>query len=518
MMKMKKSAKIWIAVSIALVMLALILLLIFNGRIYYGISAGGVDIGGRTRAEAEQILDSTDFFANMPQFECNGVTFSAAADELGISWDSKATAERAYQYGRGGNVLNRIAGIYRLMFTPADIPIEIEIDEAKLNAVLDNYIKDLRTPATEPLSRLEGDKIFITNGREGVDVSIAKLEKDLSDFIYNKEEKIVLTLEMTNPTTLTAEELRNKFATLPVDATYSVSNLRISYTSSKNGVEFDVREADRILKDNADNLNEYFIPVTIIPPEHTIESLDKSLFGDCLGTYTSKYNPAEKGRTKNVTLAASKINNIVLGKGDVFSYNAIVGERTAKRGFTPAKVYSGGVVAEGLGGGVCQVSSTLYNAVLYADLEVISRTGHSLPVTYVPLGRDATVSYGDIDFRFSNPNGSYVRITSSVGGGVLTVSVWGRRVEDKKVEIRTERVSTIPFSVKEEEDTTIPYGEHKVKQTGRDGAEVNTYKTVIENGKAVYTKLLHRSTYNPIDQINLVHPKPPPDEPLTSAN
>ena len=125
----------------------------------------------------------------------------------------------------------------------------------------------------------------------------------------------------------------------------------------------------------------------------------------------------------------------MLKKGEVFSYNNILGERTEARGYSGAKVYAGGEVVDGLGGGICQVSSTLYNAVLFADLNVVSRTCHSLPVAYVPLGRDATVSYGAIDFKFKNPYDDPIKISAVSSGGVLTVGIYGKKQSDKTVEI-----------------------------------------------------------------------------------
>jgi len=237
-----------------------------------------------------------------------------------------------------------------------------------------------------------------------------------------------------------------------------------------------------------------------------------------LGTYTTRYNAGEIGRTKNVTLATRRINDVVLDIGDTFSFNGIVGERTAAQGFADAKVYQAGEVVDGMGGGICQVSSTLYNAVLYADLEVTSRINHSLPVSYVPLGRDATVSYGVLDFRFKNNQTGPVRIAASASGGQLTVSVYGKKTVDREVIISTERVNTIPFSVREELDETLEPGTRKVKQGGSNGAVVNTYRTVKENGVTVRSGFLHSNHYAPIEQVELVGPPLPEENPDLPAD
>ncbi|MBE7012546.1 MAG: hypothetical protein E7416_00495 [Ruminococcaceae bacterium] len=510
MKNMKMTTKIIIIVSAIVVAaaIALLALLTFNGRIYNGISVGGVDLGGKTTEEAMQLLQSKDFYTKLPEFVCEGRRFTVASDDIDLECDAEKTVSTAHAYGRDENIFNRIGNIFNVMFNPVDLPIEIKWDDKKLDAVFEEHIGDMRTPSVEPQIRLEGDKLYITNGSEGLDVSRDKFRKDVVSAATEKPDSIELVIETVNPTLLSAEKLYEQYAKKPVNAEYSISNMRISYTESADGIDFDVSEAEAILKDNLKNSKEYFIPVIVVAPEMTLEELDKSMFGDCLGTYTTKYNPGEVGRTKNVSLAARNINNVVLKQGDVFSYNALVGERTEARGFAGAKVYAGGEVVDGLGGGICQVSSTLYNAVLYADLEIVSRTAHSLPVAYVSLGRDATVSYGSIDFKFKNQYADPVKITAHASGGILTVSVHGKKTSDKQVEIWTEWVSSTPFSVREEEDETIAEGQTKVKQTGSNGAVVNTYKKVVEDGKVVSSKFIHKSVYSPIHKIVLVPPKP----------
>jgi len=508
MKKLSLRSKI-IIVSAAFVLVAVIACLTviaFNNNIYKGVSVAGIDLGGKTVDEAHKVLAEETFFSELPAFVYDGREFTLDAEQIDLKCDNEKTAQIAHAYGRDSNFFVRIANIFNVMFNPVDLPMEISYNKQKLDKIFDEQLKDLRIPLVEPEIRLEGERLYIKNGSQGLDVSADKLKKDLAAVAAGNTDKIELVLETVNPTLISAQKLYDEYAKEATSADYTISDMRISYTDSVDGLDFDIAEAERIIQENVKNSREYFIPVTIIKPDMTAEQLDRSMFGDCLGTYTTKYNPAEIGRTKNVTLASNKISNIVLKTGDEFSYNSIVGERTLDRGFSNAKVYAGGDVVDGLGGGICQVSSTLYNAVLYADLEIVSRTCHSLPVAYVPLGRDATVSYGSIDFIFKNPYENPVKITSSVGGGVLTVSVYGKKTLDKKVEISTERLSTTPFSVREEVDQKLLEGQTKVKQAGSDGAVVNTYKKVIENGTVVSNKLIHKSVYSPITKVVLVAP------------
>lgn len=508
MKKLSKKTKIIIA-SAAVVLAAAVAVFAFiasSDKIYRGVSAAGVELGGMTQAQAAELLSKQDFFTDLPQLECEGRSFDVSPEAVSLACDGEATAKAAYETGRGGNAFSRVINAVGLAFSHKEIPISVKYDSAALDAVFNEHIGDLRTPAVESQFRIDGDKLYIKNGNKGIDVNTEKLEDALAFAAAGSKEKIKLSIEPVEPEPVTTEELRKQFCREKTEADYKIENKRITYTESVDGIDFDDAEVEKVLADNLNNPNEYAVPLKIVKPERTVETIDKELFGDCLGTYTSHYNPGEVGRTKNVTLAANNINNVVLAKDEVFSYNEIVGERTVERGFTGAKVYAGGNVVDGLGGGICHVSSVLYNAVLYADLQIVTRTCHSLPVTYVPLGLDATVAYGSIDFKFKNQYDNPVKITSSIGGGVLTVSVYGKKTSDKKVELSTERVRTIPFSVIEEPNEAIAVGTTRTKQSGSDGAVVNTYKKVTENGKVVSNKMIHTSYYNPINKIVLVPP------------
>ena len=143
---------------------------------------------------------------------------------------------------------------------------------------------------------------------------------------------------------------------------------------------------------------------------------------EVLGRYKTSFNPGEKNRTINLKLAAAAINGQVIQPGKTFSFNKTVGPRTRERGYLEATIFVGGKKEQGLGGGICQVSSTLYNAVLNSKLKVVERHTHSLPVTYVPTGKDATVSYGYLDFRFQNNKPYPVKIQAAVGKNTLDIA------------------------------------------------------------------------------------------------
>lgn len=146
-----------------------------------------------------------------------------------------------------------------------------------------------------------------------------------------------------------------------------------------------------------------------------------------LAAYTSYYRSSDETRTANLKAAVSKLNNIKIPDDAVFSFNQTVGKRTVTAGYETAKVINGGEFVDGLGGGVCQVSSTLFECVLRANVEIVYRTNHSLEIGYVPLGGDATVQWNSKDFKFKNTLGCDVRIKMTCEGGKLTCKLYGKK-------------------------------------------------------------------------------------------
>ncbi|MBR4549193.1 MAG: VanW family protein [Oscillospiraceae bacterium] len=206
------------------------------------------------------------------------------------------------------------------------------------------------------------------------------------------------------------------------------------------GCRFDIQEAEQRWS-QANWMETVRIPVEIRAPEVTGESLRGQLFRDLLGTQTTYFPNSIQNRISNIQLAASKLDGIVLNPGDVFSYNETVGERTQEAGFLLAAAYSNGEVVEELGGGVCQVSSTLYCAVLYSQLGIKSRDNHYFKVDYLDWGMDATVSWPQPDFKFKNTRDYPVRIHTIVDPveRYITIEIWGTDTDGTHVEFYADR-------------------------------------------------------------------------------
>jgi vancomycin resistance protein YoaR len=236
-----------------------------------------------------------------------------------------------------------------------------------------------------------------------------------------------------------------------------------------------------------------------------------------LGEYTTQFTAGNKNRTQNIHLASKTINGTVLMPGEIFSFNEKVGPRTASRGYQNAPVIFKGELVDGLGGGICQVSSTIYNAILLSNLNIVERINHSIPSTYVPKGRDATVSYGVLDFKFQNILSQPIYVESFIRGNLLTVKVYGQKIGNKVVRIESREDQVVKRTVEVKFDPNMYQGEEKIEQEGRDGYRITTFKVVLENGVEIERKQITKDYYKPQNQIILKGTKKRPAPPAQKA-
>jgi serine/threonine protein kinase len=230
-------------------------------------------------------------------------------------------------------------------------------------------------------------------------------------------------------------------------------------------------------------------------------------FGDLLSEVSTPLTN-DKNRTSNIILACSAINETVLQPGDEFSFNDIVGPRTVARGYKDAKIYAEGEVVDGIGGGICQVSSSLYLSCLYADLKITERRAHRYTVTYVPLGEDATVSWGSQDYKFVNDTDYPIKILSEVTGGNVHIQILGTKTENKRVELERKKLAYEPFETITTLDETMEPGTTRYgNASGHSGYKYQVYRCVYIDDKLVSRTLENTSTYTRLDVTIFVGPE-----------
>ncbi|KAB3534831.1 hypothetical protein F8154_07530 [Alkaliphilus pronyensis] len=222
---------------------------------------------------------------------------------------------------------------------------------------------------------------------------------------------------------------------------------------------------------------------------------------DLLGQFKTGFNGADKGRNINIALATNEIDGILLMPNDVFSFNDTTGPRGVEEGYQYAPVIINGQLVPGLGGGICQVSTTLYNAVISSNLEIITRKNHSLPVAYVPLGHDATVVFEYIDLQFMNNTGYPVYIEGYIKNNEIIINIYGKKTNDFTVKLYSEVIETIQPTIKRIKDENLYSGEEKIEKEPKPGYRVNTYKLYLKEGKEFKRELISNDYYAPVNGV-----------------
>ena len=311
------------------------------------------------------------------------------------------------------------------------------------------------------------------------------------------------------PFTVDQDLLEAPLPPRPVDAAYHPATGEIR--EGRPGLRVDVPALCRALA-GAEPGGEVRLPVETVPPEIDAAHLREALFRDILGSYETEVGGSAV-RRGNVALSAAAVDGTVLLPGEVFDYNAVVGQRTRERGYGAAPAYVNGETVEEIGGGICQTSSTLYAAALLADLEILERSAHRYVSSYIPPGLDATVSWGGPEFRFRNDTRYPVKIEASAEGQRLAVTILGTRLDASAVRMRSEVLATDPCRTRYQDAPALPAGTEQVKQSGYSGCTVQTYREVYDaEGNLLRSSAEAKSVYWRRDKIVLRGTAAPPED------
>jgi vancomycin resistance protein YoaR len=333
-------------------------------------------------------------------------------------------------------------------------------------------------------------------------------------FFFTVDEPFKVTLD-SDKAKAVLQSFAKDLYTPPQNAQLVVNDTyQVKISDGKPGKVLDL---DASVKELAQDIYPFDEVIELRPvdqqPEVTTQDVLGMKVSGLMASYTTYFDTSNVNRTYNVNVAADALDNSLVKPGDVFSFNQVVGPRSQETGYKEAMVIEQNKFTPGIGGGVCQVSSTLYNSVLLAGLKIVERSNHSLPVTYVPLGRDATVAYGLFDLRFRNNTSGYLYIKARAAGGELTIAILGNTAEKKNVVLETDVDKVLDFKVITKNDPTLYQGKTLVETEGVKGYEVRAYRTV--NGVKT---LLSDDIYVPVDEIVHVGTMPVPETPPPPGN
>ncbi|MFR0734995.1 MAG: VanW family protein [Oscillospiraceae bacterium] len=359
-----------------------------------------------------------------------------------------------------------------------------------------------------PIIPENGQTLILRSGQPGRHLDTQALEdRILKAFSQGDLSPISITYDETLREKLNLQEVFQKYCLAPWrtavldETTYVASQETLGYG-------FVVEEVQKQL-DSAQPGQELRVPFQILVPEHTKESLEADLFRDVLA-YAHTDHTWNSNRTRNLELACEAIDGYILKPGAVFSFNETVGERTAEKGYKAATVYSGMESVQELGGGVCQVASTLYYCTLYADLRWFP--GRSTPSvwTMCHMGMDATVYWGSLDYQFRNNTDYPIKINASVHDGYVDIEFIGTDTKDYYVKMDYVVLSKDPWETKEKEITDGSYEDGETITTPYTGYTVDTYKYKYdkETDELISEAFEAHSEYARRDKVVAVVPRP----------
>lgn len=476
-------------------------------------TAAGVDVGGLTRTQAEDKLES----ALMGRFQSRSVsiTVTGAPNVYTVTGDAVAAdvasaAAAAWDLRQNSFLVQGWNYLYALLHGhEVEVPVQFTPEgEQQVDNLLQNIESELGGLVQETTWEVDGADLVFHMGTPGRaidmgDVKTAILER----FASGETTPIQLTTVTVDPAPVDMEQVHREVYAEVKDASLDPQTFEI--TPSTTGLDFDVDAALSSLGIAAWGAD-VRVPLTVTQPSVSTESLKELLFRDVLGEATSKVS-GSANRKSNVALAASTYNDRILLPGEVFSYNDSTGSRTAAKGYLMAPVYKGGKSVDEVGGGICQPSSTLYYATLLANLKIVERHNHSFAVGYVPDGNDATVYYGSLDFRFENNTQYPIKLVANSykkdGVTYLTVTIYGTKTDDLHVELTHKRYNDLPATTVYEIDPSLPAGSTRVEDTPYTGRTVETYRNIYNsNGELVSSTLESISKYKKRDKLIMVSP------------
>lgn len=477
----KKKTRGFLKALLILIILTLLLVIfstifsiinINNTKIMRGIKVNGVDISNLSKQEAVNLLNNTinNTDANKITIYRNGITDELQLEDIDGKFDVESAVDEAYKIGREGNIVKCNYDILLTQVLKKSLNANFNYEEELLEKKLEKTSLKMPDVALNSSYVIDGDKLIVKNSTDGYKIKKDEFEKKMKEAFSSDSKSFEIPVEKVQKEEIDIEKIHKEIYKQPVNAYYTTNPQKIY--KEEEGLDFSITvdEAKKLFQEDKE---EYIIPLKKLEPSIKVKDLDKGAFPDLLASFTTYYGTGDSGRCYNIYLAAKSITETVVMPGETFSYNNLIGECSTRTGYRESTIYLNGELAKGIGGGICQVSTTLYNAVLRANLEVVQRRNHSLSVTYVPLGQDAMVSIGSSDFQFKNNRDYPIKVVASTGTGNVTCQIYGlKNSTEYEVKLETRVISKTATKTKTE-----------------------TYKILYLNGKEVSRTLISTDTY-----------------------
>ena len=485
-----------------------------NSNIAKGIKVKNIDISSLSREDAKEKIEKA---INLELSQSINIKYqdkyktSFETEQIEFVYDIENVIEKAYQTGRTGNIIKDNYSLLYAMFFGINFDISYKYNEELLNDFMEDIESKIPGVMTQASYYIEEEELIINKGVDGIGIDESVLKEKIIENIKNRnaqkiienKEKLEIEIPIKNEKAepINFKKIYKEIYTKPQDAYYEVEPFKIY--PEVNGVDLEIGFEEAKKQIETEQKEEYVFKLKITPPEVTIKDFGFEAFPKLISSFSTKYVASNKNRSKNLEIAANKINGLVLLPGEIFSFNNVVGKRTVEEGYRDAKIYQDGSVVDGLAGGICQISSTLYNSVLLANLEIVERRNHTFTTSYIRAGRDATVVYGKTDFQFKNTRSYPIKIEAIVSNGIAKFNIYSVSFEEQEYEVKIIPVVTqsIPYTIEHIPDPILLPGEQKVEQEGQPGYKVTTYKELIKDGESISKEVISRDTYSPMRSI-----------------
>ena len=510
-----------LAIIVSVLSTIFALLLSRKDTIAKGVSVKNIDLSELTKEEAkvklvEELVKELNININL---KYGDIIEPCTSEDIVFRYDVPKALEQAYSYGRDDNIVIDNFNIVKALINGNNIDIDYKYDKEKANSKIKSLQSKIPGVVVEPSYEIDEATLIVSKGKDGLAIDEEELEKRIIDNILSRnhneikadQEAYVFEVSATQKQAdkINMAKISEDIYTEPVNAIFVKEPF--SLTKEINGVKLAISTEEAQSKVDGEDKAEYSFPLTITKPEITINDIGLEAFPYKVSTFSTNYNAGDVGRTNNLKIASTKTNNLVLMPGEIFSFNKVVGKRTVEEGYKDAKIYENGKVVDGLAGGICQVSSTLYDAALLANLEIVERYNHQFTTSYLPGGKDATVVYGIKDLKFKNNREYPIKIVTSIGGGTLTYSIYGiQQANEYNIVITPVITSRIANKTITEVDKSLAPGKSVTVQAGHSGQRVTTYKEVWQNGTKLSSTVISNDVYNPMNTIIHVGPTPAP--------
>jgi len=521
-----------IAVTTVLV-IGLAVILIISGDnsvekyegIYPNVFSVGVDLSGMSQEEAAEAIraeSQTYFVQNKVTIHYGNESLPVYASEVGMKLDAEATAAAAFAYGRDLETIER-KKLIKGNGEKVVLANGLSLDEDLLEQKVDAFIAMVGDQISVCSYELTDTHVIVDLSDSGQMLDKATIKNDVKEMFlsedYNTYEAIPITI---TPENLRIDEIYQSVCTEPTDAYLAyipasweddrtddfdadgyTGKLKYVIRGGTEGLSFDLDAAKAKLA-SAGNVSRFEFALIKTTPAVSKDDIQNKIYRDVLSSYSTKLTK-DKGRTENIRLAAEQVNGTEIMPGQIFSYNETVGQRTEEKGYQKAAIFVKGEVVDDIGGGICQLSSTIYITTLLSDLQQVERSPHRYAVTYTPLGQDATVAWGSLDYKFKNDKDYPIKLKTYLDDGMVKVILYGTKTDDYTYKLYSTEDEKVEY---DEADKYVAFGSEEaiaqelttIGQTktsgGKYGYKSTTYLITLDSsGNEVARKQVNKSTY-----------------------